>query len=286
MRGRLEENMDSEDFKERVRIIADFAIHEKEEIMRQKSRCLSSWFFQIEEMLGFPIKEITHIFDLFCKAKIFDYEVFTTSQTNKDARLAEQIKMVERKSEMVIYSSFEMGALYKKYVRKTGMHRDGHSEYGIKNISMKRLEGYFIAQDKKDADIVQHDVDILKQLIDSPTKLNAFIKQTNPVRGLPKISKQLLVWGDIKIPVSRGYGVIMDNLLENPKIISKHNTTIKKGIATHRKVLEENGGYKNEDTFRSAIKKLRANFKENKLPMDIVNCQKNNYILEIKTPTL
>ena len=57
---------------------------------------------------------------------------------------------------------------------------------------------------------------------------------------------------------------------------------LKKGIPVKREELEYSAEYKNEISFRDALKVLRAKLRKSGLPITIVNFSKNKYILEIK----
>ena len=129
--------------------------------------------------------------------------------------------------------------------------------------------------------ISKENIKTIVKLIESPEELDFFIKQFYQFQGLPKIVNDKITWGSTELPMERGHKILMTIFFENPRIVSASGI-LKKWIPVKREELEYSAEYKNEISFRDALKVLRAKLRKSGLPITIVNFSKNKYILEIK----
>ncbi len=203
------------------------------------------WSFKsLEEELDIPKPKIIEILDLFRKAEIFEYQIMPWDPGDEDYDIAPTKEMIERRT-----GGFTIG-----------------------NIDLEW---------KKKSDI-QTDEIRLKELIDSPKQLDLFLKKFYRLRGTPKLLNKTIVWGDVVLPIERGHYTMMGIFLENPRIISPDGKTTKKGVEINREELEQSVPYRDEGSFRSALKKLRRKLKDSGMPITIENFTTNKYIIQIK----
>ncbi len=245
--------MSSEKIKENIKKVAYFAI--------KAQKIGPIWSFEsLQKELGITKIEIIEILDLFRKAKFFDYHTIPWNPNNEDYDIFPTKEMIED---------------------RTGGFVIGDSEI-IKQLTnaIATEDAKFV--DFKRSDILATDEKKLQELIDSPKKLNLFVKQFHRIRGLPTFVGDKIIWGDTELPVERGHGVMMNIFFENPTIILPNEKVQKKGTPVERIELERAVPYNDEDSFRSALKKLRKKLKEAGLPMTIKNFSKNKYLLEIR----
>lgn len=84
---------------------------------------------------------------------------------------------------------------------------------------------------------------------------------------------------DITMPIERGHKKMFIELNKTPQI-NRNGKLFKQGEKVHRSVLQS-VAYRDEDSFRAALAKLRTKLRESGLPVEIVNDTTNHYMLTI-----
>ena len=95
------------------------------------------------------------------------------------------------------------------------------------------------------------------------------------------ITADKLMWRGKSIPLERGQRRVFE-ILFKPAQIFRNGRLVKKGGSVNRKVLEKQGMYKDEESFRNALNHLRRKLKKSKFPVDITNPTTNHYLMMLK----
>lgn len=165
---------------------------------------------------------------------------------------------------------FEKWSLIKDYLPSFNKIHSG------KNIKLQREDALRMFEDMEKLRSILKEKEIILTQFEEQVVVPVISKISEI-----KIINNYLMCGTVKMPIRSGQKAIMDFFLKNPKKIKKGNV-LSKGKPIPRIDLEEYGHYDDEDSFRSALKKLRMRLREYKMPLSIESAGKNLYILEIK----
>ena len=94
-----------------------------------------------------------------------------------------------------------------------------------------------------------------------------------------EIMGENVIFRDKAMSIKRGYKKMFIELNKTPQI-NRNGKPLKQGEKIHRSVLQS-VAYRDEDSFRSALAKLKNKIKKSGLPIEIVNDTTNHYMLKI-----
>jgi hypothetical protein len=94
-----------------------------------------------------------------------------------------------------------------------------------------------------------------------------------------EIMGENVIFRDKTMSIKRGYKKMFIELNKTPQI-NRNGKPLKQGEKVHRSVLQS-VAYRDEDSFRSALAKLKNKIKKSGLPIEIVNDTTNHYMLKI-----